>query len=169
MGHTVLGQLEGTNLVFLFLLYFCFFVPQLKANMEASKVGGDKIPVFSELTPKNLGQLKLLNSVIFPVHYNDKFYQDLLISHDLTYLCKLLNFWWVTGLQSCLDYYQDVLVGAVCCRIENKKSEGGGRRMYIMTLGVLAPYRRLKIGWYLFAISSRKELLTSWVAQVLPC
>lgn len=40
-------------------------------------------------------------------------------------------------------YYNDVVVGGVCCRIDVSE---GQRRLYIMTLGCLAPYRRLGIG-----------------------
>merc|ERR1711879_426248 len=44
-----------------------------------------------------------------------------------------------------------VVVGAVCCRIDlTQASEDGSqlakRKLYIMTLGCLAPYRRLGIG-----------------------
>lgn len=42
-----------------------------------------------------------------------------------------------------LAYYNDVVVGGVCCRIDLSE---GQRRLYIMTLGCLAPYRRLGIG-----------------------
>ncbi|XP_046853246.1 N-alpha-acetyltransferase 50-like [Xenia sp. Carnegie-2017] len=80
-----------------------------------------------DVTPHNIKQLRKLNSVIFPVSYNDKFYKDVL---EVGELAKLA-------------YYNDTVVGAVCCRVDQMDHT---RRLYIMTLGCLAPYRKLGIG-----------------------
>ncbi|KAG0628468.1 hypothetical protein M758_1G029200 [Ceratodon purpureus] len=83
---------------------------------------------FDSVRDKNVMQLRKLNTAIFPVTYQDKFYTDALNSGDFTKLA----------------YYNDICVGSIACRLEKK--DGVSVRLYIMTLGVLAPYRRLRIG-----------------------
>lgn len=93
-----------------------------------------------DVTQHNIKQLKRLNQVVFPVSYNDKFYKDVLEVGDLAKLA----------------FYNDIVVGAVCCRVQDgkdggvpdkgAKGAGAGKKLYIMTLGCLAHYRRLGIG-----------------------
>lgn len=95
------------------------------------------------ITKHNLKMVKRLNQVIFPVSYNDQFYNDLLKAGELAKIA----------------FYNDLAVGAVCCRPDNSPvpattqgpetpSNGPpshispsaptgspGRRLYIMTLG----------------------------------
>lgn len=46
-------------------------------------------------------------------------------------------------------YFNDIAVGAVCCRVDHSQNQ---KRLYIMTLGCLAPYRRLGIGKEIFSV-----------------
>jgi N-alpha-acetyltransferase 50 len=83
------------------------------------------------LSKKHVEQLRCLNADIFPVKYNDKFCAEAPASPvDLVRLA----------------FIGDQLVGAVCCRKECPPAESSDTRVYIMTLGVLAPYRDLGIG-----------------------
>ena len=84
-----------------------------------------------DVTPHNIKLLKKVNQVVFPIVYHDKFYKDVLES----------------GEYAKLAYYNDVVVGAVCCRVDVTNTEdpnqAAKKKLYIMTLGCLAPYRRL--------------------------
>ncbi|KAK7472668.1 N-acetyltransferase 5 [Stygiomarasmius scandens] len=93
----------------------------LKAN--SSRVS------FASLTPNNLGTVRKLNSVLFPIKYTEKFYEGIL-SPDVENFCKLV-------------YYNDIPVGTICCRFEEKD---GQVQLYLMTMGVLAPYRSRGLG-----------------------
>ncbi|KAK0195379.1 acyl-CoA N-acyltransferase [Armillaria mellea] len=84
---------------------------------------------FASLTPNNLGTVRKLNSVLFPIKYSEKFYNDIL-NPDYEEFCKLV-------------YYNDVPVGTICCRLETK---GDQTLLYLMTMGILAPYRSRKLG-----------------------
>eukprot|EP00899_Mesostigma_viride_P014663 jgi/Mesvir1/23198/Mv22662-RA.1 len=88
----------------------------------------DKNLSFDTVRDKNVHQLRTLNLAIFPLRYQDKYFQDAMSAGEFTKLA----------------YYSDICVGAIACRLE--KREGGGAHLYVMTLGVLAPYRRLGIG-----------------------
>ena len=59
-----------------------------------------------DVTPHNINLLKKVNHVVFPIVYHDKFYKDVLEAGELAKLA----------------YYNDVVVGAVCCRIGKNHS-----------------------------------------------
>jgi len=88
---------------------------------------------FGQVTEKNVEQLRKLNLAVFPVRYNNKFYTDISSAANV----KGQDF-------TFLGYFSDILVGAICSRVEPQ--ELPQFKVYIMTIGVLAPYRRLGIG-----------------------
>ncbi|ORZ15667.1 acyl-CoA N-acyltransferase [Absidia repens] len=78
----------------------------------------------------NVDTLKKLHLTLFPVHYSDSFYE------------QVQN----VGEFAKVAYLDSIPVGAICCRIEPELQQEGKYRVYIMTLGVLEPYRRRRLG-----------------------
>ncbi|KAI9483607.1 MAG: acyl-CoA N-acyltransferase [Benjaminiella poitrasii] len=103
-----------------------------------------------DITYNNLGQVRVLHKVLFPVHYNDNFYTDLL---EVGEFAKLV-------------YYNDVCVGTVCCRKEVDESNPEKTKIYLMTLGVLEPYRRLGLGTQLVQHILEQAKLSKDISKV---
>ena len=89
---------------------------QPKHRMEApasTPAAAAALPLsFGVVTEKNVEQLKVLNAAIFPLAYPPRMYKDILAFTDATQLA----------------YHNDVLVGAIACRLEKTAQvcRGGG-------------------------------------------
>ncbi|KAF8820259.1 acetyltransferase, GnaT family protein [Cardiosporidium cionae] len=98
-----------------------------------------------QLTKHNVAQIAKLNSVTLPVKYAPRFYEDL--SRHYTF--------------SRLGYVDDIMVGAICCRVRYFETENW---LYIMTLSILEPYRRYGVAShllrYIVGLATQQEDLT---------
>lgn len=57
-------------------------------------VGGREVAISLDgVRDKNMMQLKKINTAIFPVRYNDKYYTDAIASGDFTKLGSSFQFW----------------------------------------------------------------------------
>ncbi|CAK5087184.1 unnamed protein product [Meloidogyne enterolobii] len=98
-----------------------------KCKIETIRCAGRCDIELGDITKHNVMQLKRLNLAVFPICYNEKFYKEVINAGDLAKLA----------------YFNDIIVGGVYCRIDNLD---GIKKLYIMTLGTLAPYRRFGVG-----------------------
>lgn len=87
------------------------------------------------LTPANIQQLKIINTATLPVRYSEKFYDDLLSVYKSEYIQ--------------LAFCNGFAVGGICARVEDHPEQISFKKLYIMTINVLAPYRRKGIGEHL--------------------
>lgn len=94
-----------------------------------------------DINQANIEQLRLININTLPVRYTDKFYKDLLAKGYPEYL-KFAS-------------WNGFSVAAVCARIEPHETIEGSFSLYIMTINVLAAYRRRGIGKLLYLNSTK--------------
>ncbi|RHY14624.1 hypothetical protein DYB25_002188 [Aphanomyces astaci] len=98
-----------------------------------SQIGGALPIEFGPITTQNVGVLRVLNQVIFPVRYTDSFYTDIVSTPR-----ELSKF----GTSTRSHHRPSFIVATV----HRLPTPDGLDRVYIMTLGVLEPYRKLKLG-----------------------
>jgi ribosomal protein S18 acetylase RimI-like enzyme len=123
------------------------------------------------LTKDNVGQYRRLTATVLPVTYRDKFYRDLLKnnSEDLIQLAYVSGN--LVGAVACRIEYKKVTTAAA----ESKKGEEDGKestttqttavavaaaaeeevkqkKLYIMTISVLEPYRKYGLGKQLLQV-----------------
>ena len=77
---------------------------------------------FAPITPNNLGTVRKLNSVLFPIKYSEKFYKDILLPEveDFcqlgAYFCALLRAFRHLTREAAV-YYNDIPVGRAYARV----------------------------------------------------
>jgi GNAT superfamily N-acetyltransferase len=106
-----------------------FGVPRCHSDKRNSLNHMSKLAAsFDVCRSKSVEGLKLLNRVIFQgIPISDAVYKECCAT-DLTQLA----------------YHNDILIGAIACRLE--KLPNGKTRVYVISLGVLAPYRGYGVG-----------------------
>ncbi|BEJ15176.1 hypothetical protein CspHIS471_0409430 [Cutaneotrichosporon sp. HIS471] len=97
----------------------------------------------TSLTINNVGTLRKINNVVFPIVYSERFYSNVL-EPSLDDINKLV-------------YYADIPVGACCCRVEAGAKQDPPT-LLIQTLAVLAPYRSQGLGTALVRHALRSAL-----------
>lgn len=75
------------------------------------------------MSEASIPKLKRFNAILFPVNYRARFYEECCIVPEVTQLV----------------FDGEEVVASIACRLEK---HGEMAKLYIMTLGVLAPYRR---------------------------
>ena len=130
-------------------------VPDEATTLALEKKTKDLGLYFGQVHDRNVKSFRLLNSVTLPVRYSEKFYRDLLDTPgEVTKMGACAAVCWFHGavVWRCRDphaaaavYFRDIFVGGICCRLEPIEGTTD-TKLYIMTLGVLAPYRGQGIG-----------------------
>jgi ribosomal protein S18 acetylase RimI-like enzyme len=94
-----------------------------------------------DVNESNIKQLRVLNIATLPVRYTEKFYKELISNYSSEYL-KYAT-------------WNGFVVAGVCARVESSELTER-RKLYIMTINVLAPYRNRGIATELLNFVSEK-------------
>jgi N-alpha-acetyltransferase 50 len=109
----------------------------MTSTTSSKKTLSSKV-TFASLTQNNLGTVRKLNSVLFPIKYSEKFYSEILLP-EVDDFCKLSTYFFSFFPPVCRSnptvYYNDIPVGTICCRLEPKDKVS---HLYLLTMGVLA-------------------------------
>eukprot|EP00428_Durinskia_dybowskii_P084850 CAMPEP_0170438802 /NCGR_PEP_ID=MMETSP0117_2-20130122/45439_1 /TAXON_ID=400756 /ORGANISM="Durinskia baltica, Strain CSIRO CS-38" /LENGTH=163 /DNA_ID=CAMNT_0010699069 /DNA_START=32 /DNA_END=523 /DNA_ORIENTATION=- len=103
-----------------------------------------------DVSPANLQQLKVVNLNTLPVKYSEKFYRELIDNYTTEYM------------KYCI--WNGFVVGAVCARVEGRDTDDS--KLYIMTINVLAAYRRRGIASQLLKYILDKAKLDPTIKEV---
>jgi len=108
---------------------------------------------FEEVSDANVSELEQINLAIFPIRYPPQVYKDV-VQCSVSFLAR-------EGDPGEGDRRGTRPVGAVACRLEKAPDLGGQVLLYIITIGVLAPYRNAGLGAALLekALGTVREFL----------
>lgn len=93
---------------------------------------------FEEVSDGNVSELEKINLAIFPIRYPPQVYKDI-VQCSVSFLAR-------TGDPAEGSERGSRPIGAVACRLEKAPDLGGQVLLYIITIGVLAPYRNAGLG-----------------------
>ena len=93
---------------------------------------------FEEVSEANVSELEKINLAIFPIRYPPQVYKDI-VQCSVSFLAR-------TGDPAGTAGGSTSPIGAVACRLERAPDLGGQILLYIITIGVLAPYRNAGLG-----------------------
>ena len=75
-----------------------------------------------DVTPHNIKLLRKVNQVVFPVSYHDKFYKVSQSIGDYNHYRVSLQDVLDAGELAKLAFFNDIVVGAVCCRVDTSNT-----------------------------------------------